>query len=369
MKKVISAVLIAAVLLCFGACNFGPEAVPKETEEPVFQTQAAQKPMVAVALPTVTEEKSAQDGTLLLRTVYQNMELTVPDPEVAERIIVDFLNYTDLLTATNVALLKQAAESYVPNSNFSPYLSQIVFTPRRIDQGILSLYGEYVEYKGSAHPEVNPLSLTYDMTTGQAVTSSEILVKGSDEQLLGAVLGALINQQDILYEGYEDTVKELFLSKQNWYLSEEGIVFYYSPYEIAPYSAGVVTATVPYQALSGILNDAYFPREKDTLWGEIKVLPFTPDNTARFTQSAEVVCGEGNAQAIIYTDGTLESIYVELINEQNCQTVIAAHTLTPGDAIIIHGEAGQEYNIQYKTEDGTDSCKLTFTPDGTPSLS
>ncbi len=374
MKRIISTVLIAASLLSLYACGDGPKApnstpTPQESQKPALQHQATQLPMVAVALPSAVQEHTAQDGTLLLRTVYQNMELTVPDPDVADRVIVDFLNRTDLLTATGEELLLQAESAYKSGADFTPYLSQITFTPARIDQNVLSLFGEYVQYKGSSHPEVTTLSTTYDLTTGYPLSLSDVITTGTEHQLLQAVLGALETQRESLYEGYKSTVEELLPDKENWYLSDAGLVFCFSPYEIAPYSAGVVTATIPYKELPGILNDAYFPAEKDTLWGELNVLPFTQENMARFTQSAEVVCGNGSTQAIVYTDGMLENVRVEIVNEQNYQTVLAVHALTSGDAIIIHGEAGQEFTVQYSSGDGITSATLTFAQDAPPSLS
>lgn len=373
MKRIISTVLIAASLLSLYACGDGPKApnstpTPQESQKPALQHQATQLPMVAVALPSAVQEHTAQDGTLLLRTVYQNMELTVPDPDVADRVIVDFLNRTDLLTATGEELLLQAESAYKSGTDFTPYLSQITFTPARIDQNVLSLFGEYVQYKGATHPEVTTLSTTYDLTTGRALSLFDLIATGTENQLLQAVLDALQTQRESLYEGYKSTVEELLPDKENWYLSDAGLVFCFSPYEIAPYSAGVVTATIPYKELPGILNDAYFPAEKDTLWGELNVLPFTQENMARFTQSAEAVCGNSSTQAIVYTDGMLENVRVGIVNEQNYHTVLAVHTLTSGDAIIIHGEAGQEFTVQYSSDD-SNTNQLAFSQDGIPSLS
>ena len=39
-----------------------------------------------------------------------------------------------------------------------------------------------------------------------------------------------------------------------FYLTNEGIVLFFQPYEIAPYSEGVVRILIPYRELSGILK-------------------------------------------------------------------------------------------------------------------
>lgn len=376
MKNVLSAILAAAFLLSLWGCgkaSGGNEAdTPNPSEFPIsgVQNQTAQKPMIAVALPVVTEEHTSDDGTVLLRSVYQNMELTVPDPEVADRVIVDFLNRTDLTSVVSTDLLSQARAAYASGTDFTPYLSQIIFTPTRIDQGVLSLFGECVVHRGSAHPEVTIRSVTYDLTSGDVLTGLDILSDETDTaQLLQAVLDALASQSDTLYDGFENTVKTLVKDGNNWYFSREGLVFYFSPYEIAPYASGVITATVPYEKLPGILKDAYFPVERDTPQGQLLALPFTSENMEHFTQISEVVCGDGSRQAAVYTDGLLEDIRVELSGQTTNYTVFSAATLSPKDAIIIHGEENYSFYIHYKQGETSVTRTLTFSQDGTPLLS
>lgn len=375
MKKILSALLAAAISLCLWGCKQAPVSPQNSTPQistspaPTIQHGPAQQPMFAVALPVMTQEHTAGDGTVLLRSVYQNMELTIPDPEIADKVIIDFLNRTDALTTVDDTLLTQAKDAYVPGVDFTPYLSQIIFTPTRIDQGVLSLFGEYVVYQGATHPEVNTLSVNYDMTTGKALSKNDILSEKMENQLLQVVLEALDTQKDTLYEGYERTVETLLKDNENWYLSEEGLVFYFSPYEIAPYASGVITAVVPYEKLPGVLSDAYFPGERDVAQGELSVLPFTQENMARFTQSGEVVCADADQQAILYTDGLLENIRIVLSDETTNFTVFSAAALSPGDGIIIHASQGQRFLIHYGSGEGTATKTLTFNHDGVPSLS
>ena len=39
--------------------------------------------------------------------------------------------------------------------------------------------------------------------------------------------------------------------------TEEGIVFYFNPYEIAPYAGGIVEYKIPYDSLKDVLNKNY----------------------------------------------------------------------------------------------------------------
>ena len=372
MKRNLSALLAVLCVLCLSGCRQMPvspdNSTPIQSTNPVSDTQhrAEQQPMFAVALPVVTQKHTGDDGTVLQQSVYQNMELTLPDPEVADEVIIDFLNRIDPLTSESDALLEQAKSAYTQGTEFTPYLSQIIFTPKRLDQGVLSLMGEYVKYQGSAHPEVNTLSVSYDLTSGKALSTNDIFLEDADMSLLlNRVLDALDKQKDALYEDYESTVKALLKDSENWYLSKTGLVFYFSPYEIGPYASGVITAEVPYSTLTGILKDAYFPAEKDSTFGHMDVMAFDVDAMTPFTQIAEVVCAEDGHEAVLYTQGLLENI--RILSPEGF-TVFAAATLSPGDGIILHRAAADTYTVQYDCGNETITSTLNFAADSTPSL-
>lgn len=375
MRRVFSAILTAIFLLGLWGCGRGTDRSeantlpqPPSDQSSVTEPQVTQQPMVAIALPVVTEEHTSQDGVVLFRCVYQNMELTVSDQEIADAVIIDFLNRMDQLTAGSDDLLAQAEDAYMTGNAFNTYLSQITFAPKRIDQGVLSLFGENVIYTGSAHPEVTTLSLNYDLTTGKFLSSADIFSKSIDTaQLLQDILTSLEEKKDLLYEGYEDIVAETLKDCTNWFFSEDGLTFYFSPYEIGPYASGVITAEVSYDKLPGILLDAYFPAEKDVSFGELQIMAFDVEIMNTFTQTAEAFSGENGMQAVLYTNAYLENIRIERQQQTVSYHIFAAATLTPGDAIVIHAAPDDALQIHF-TRGGEEVTKDLTLAAGTPSL-
>ncbi len=365
MKKLLCGFVALFCLLGMFGCrkipNESTEAVPSD---PVHQQQLAdQQPMVAAALPVTSRTHTASDGAVVLQSIYQNMELTMPDPEVADKIIVDFLNRLDPLLSEADMLASQAEALYTPEASFTPYLSQVTFTPMRLDQGVFSLYGTYVVYEGISHPEVTPLSASYDLTNGNALTQEDILVPGADfSALLPNILASLSLQEDSLYADYAQTVEASLQDTQNWYLGRNGLVFYFSPYEIASYAAGVITAEVSYSDLTGILNDAYFPAEKDTVSGQLEAMAFEVEDATSFSQIAEVVCETNGPKAVLYTHGRIEDF--RILSPEGF-TVFAAAALTPGDGVILQGVQGQSYTATYQQGELAATAALEFSPDGT----
>lgn len=335
-----------------------------------------QLPMFAVSVPTVTQEEKAEDGSVLFRYTFQNISLVGPEPDVADKIIVDFLNRIDATAANAEAIRTAAKDAYQPGNAWNPYLCQLIFDPMRIDTSVISFFGSYANYSGTPHPETTFPSMTYDLLTGNTLKLGDILTQmESSDPLFNGVIEALNKQKDEkqLYDGFEATVKERFekdiTKDDSWYFSQEGLCFYFSPYEIAPYSSGVVVAQIPYSSLVGILKDAYFPAEEDASFGEIKADVFNESDLEKFTQFSEVILTDG-AKILLHTD---KSVYDIRITKGSLSangavftpehTVFAAYTLTPGDAVMVESSfSGTLPTLQltYRTNDSSVCKYISF---------
>lgn len=381
MKRLLSVLFVAMLLVTTCACEQVQDQTNPSFTQPItpiipggVNTEippVAQQPMFAASMPYIVQDYTAEDGSVVLQHITQNLELIVPDPEIADTVIIDYLNRTDPERNDFQGLLNEAQNAYTSDALPSPYLLQNTFVPQRIDQGVFSLLGQAVVYKGNSHPEVSLESVSYDLATGKVLLFSDILHKDADvTTLLEYVLDTLKAQEDdlVLYEGYADTVKNAFHAPENWYFSQKGLVFYYSPYEIAPYASGTVRAEIAYNKLPGILNDAYFPAETDGASGQLLVSSMNIDQLENCTQIAEIVCTENGVRAVISTDGLLHDIWIERIDEAANTIIFRCATLSPGDGIIIHATEKDSFKIHY-TVGGTQCTKnLSFSDSGTPQI-
>lgn len=388
MKNILLVFLAFCLLLSFAGCSL-PEvernqnttvAATVETEIPTTEETIEvfeQKPMIAVSLPVVEQEETSEDGTVIFRYSYRNMSLIVPDPEVADKVILDYLNRIDHTTVLAQQISEAAKTAYSGNSQWTPYLCQIGYDPMRIDAGILSLFGSYTEYSGTPHPEKSYLSINYDLLTGNVLNLDDILTADfATDTLYQYVIDILSAQKDEnnLYNGFETIVQERFHSEQAsdmcWYFSQTGLCFYFSPYEIAPYASGVITAEIPYEKLTGILNDAYFPSEFECGSNDILQETFNENALDKFTQFSEVILDDSGNKILLYTEGVISHIQIEVgyWNTDNTEftpeyTVFSAYSLTPGDAIMVESKATKKMpnlRLSYNTLDGTERYYIDF---------
>lgn len=372
MKRLTFALFLVILLLALASCKIaGVSSTETTSSSPTSAintecdnkiTPIPQQPMVSVSLPIVTETEYAQDGTIIFVQTYQNISAVLPDPNVGDAIILDYLNRIDNTKDTAQSILDAATKGYKQGNYWQPYTSEILYQPMRVDRGVISLFGNQVNYAGSAHPESNYQSVSYDLSTGDTLSLSDIIINNADHSnVVNAILSSLSKEAKnySLYPDYEDVVKQRFnqdfLSDNDWYFNREGICFFFSPYEIAPYSSGVISVTVSYADLHGILEDAYFPDERLSAVGELTVKNFSRAPVEKFTQISEIVLQEQSEKFFLYTDGSVYDLQIACADEKDStyHTVYAAQCLTSGDAVMVETDIKTPLRISYLSNETT----------------
>lgn len=305
--------------------------------------------LIAVAVPVTTEEHKGQDGKVIFSYSYQHMYLTGPDQKIADAIIIDFLNRVDQTRSVAEGIAQQAQNAYNGQTSWNAYMYQTTYSPMRIDKGILSLLGTNISVYGGPHPERTHMAANYDMLTGEVLTLGSILTHIDCAAVLcDLVIESLnaVKSEKFLYDGFEATVREQFKINesynQRFYFSPDGLCFFFSPYEIAPYISGLITVEIPYAKLTGILSDAYFPEERETATGDISLEPFTNEALARFSQFSELNLVSDGTKLLLHADGMIHNVRIETgrwnLNGNTFvpeQTVFSAAALCQYDAIVL----------------------------------
>lgn len=330
-------------------------AIPPETTVPEeTQPQILQLPMSAIYLPTVTETLYADDGTLLYTDTYQEVSLTMPDPESADHVILDLLSRIDNIREADSHLKTWAQEDYTGQDFWHNYATEVLYAPVRMDEKVLSLYGTAFNYAGGVHPNYVSISANYDLATGTYLKLEDVLVdKVAADKLCHMVQQSLeeIAEEYYLFDDYIRTVDERFgtifdptwESTDAWFLSSEGLGIYFSPYDIAPYAAGKIELVYPYAELEGILLPDYIPAALPELQpGVVNACLAQDVDLDRFTQFAEVPLDPDGEQVVLYSDGLVTELKLEIGSWDMegtmfipASTVFAASSLTPGDAIML----------------------------------
>lgn len=115
----------------------------------------------------------------------------------------------------------------------------------------LSILAVGYEYTGGAHGMPYQTALIFNLETGEKV-SGETLFDVSDEDRKQLEIEAYKELFEKSGEGeyWPDALSVVEESEESeYYLTEQGVTFYYYPYALAPYASGFVEVTVPYEKL------------------------------------------------------------------------------------------------------------------------
>ena len=357
MKHYTSLLLLVAILLSLAACNHVDTPATEPGTEPPVEQNTTEYPFIvdpvyenmhSISMPITTETYQNADGQTIFTYSYQSMHLIIPDRDVADKIIIDFLSRIETSHEDADDLHRYAQEAIIGEHPFS---YQIQYNTKRIDQGVLSLYGQIIQSSDAMHAGYECISASYDMITGDVLTLGSILYhENAKDELLQLILFRLENLTDItLYDDYRETVLHSFETDESineaFYFTPSGLCFYFSPYEIAPYSVGPVSVEIPYSQLTGIIGDAYFPAERTYTTGAISVSDFNDVNLEEYENFAEIIAQSNGTKVLLTTDSFAQDVQIHQLvwseyspTYMQANTIFSAKTLSDKDAVLFEAD-------------------------------
>lgn len=378
MKKLYFCLFALSILL-FAGCNGNvptttdptPPTTPVVSTEPTItappqdnisnNVPPSYENMYSVALPINVENRYAENGTLLSQYASQSMDFIITDSEVAQKVKYDFYDRIEQ-NRLDAETMHELAESMFHNGTLTAPLSYSVhYDVTRIDQGVLSLFGELVQTGEGAHTNVQSISANYNLVTGDVLTLGSILYhaecKDDLAELIISKLDAMTADID-LYKEYPQTVRKDFAKDESnyesFYFSTTGLCFFFSPTKIAPRIYQTITVEIPYSELTGIIADEFFPVERTYAEGSVTVSPFTTDAQNKYEQFAQIITAESDhSQEILLTvNHSVQNIRIHQVTRNGIgneitatKNIFAANMLSANEAIIFEADFSDEIPI------------------------
>lgn len=119
--------------------------------------------------------------------------------------------------------------------------------------GILCYAMQAYSYTGGAHGMTTLRYSVFDLATLSVLTLADVFDPEAAEPIGAMIRGQLMNDYDCTtLKGLEDffTDPETIGVTENFYVDAAGVHWEYDPYEIGPYSTGVVTVALPWESLT-----------------------------------------------------------------------------------------------------------------------
>jgi hypothetical protein len=111
---------------------------------------------------------------------------------------------------------------------------------------------EEYEDQGGAHGMPYREVMIFDNQTGQQLSARDLFAlpyEQMQEEKEKAFVSLIAQDPKSYWENAIETLRERNDADERFYLKPDGVVFYYPPYELAPYAAGYVEVQVSYACL------------------------------------------------------------------------------------------------------------------------
>lgn len=149
----------------------------------------------------------------------------------------------------NVEWMEEMIEEYgedgIFHSSYSSTLSEIAY----FDGRYVSFCQQEYDYQGGAHGMPLWIGLTFDLETGERLSLPDVIANSEEElnSIVTEYFAEYINgNPEEFWEDALDIVRDEICFESDFYLTEDGIKFYFHPYALSSYAAGFPEVTIPY---------------------------------------------------------------------------------------------------------------------------
>ena len=275
MKKILSFILVFSLIFCFASCvkdkSENPDAETTTVADETDKNTLPEKKDAVEFLSVYTEkayeyETYTEDYYYLTEVNYQKLHLSEENKKEYPRLAkaLDSLNadktefYKDKAKELDEYASEQLDYYYEDGEQPAVYTANNKYLLQRADSVVLSIRSDADEFSGGAHPNYGYGGHNFDTVTGKELVITDVM---TDISSLPAILSEKINSKDEFADGFfgnlEEVLSEYTAEQFNWTIGYQGVTFYFSPYEIASFAAGPITATVYYDEYPELFNKKY----------------------------------------------------------------------------------------------------------------
>lgn len=179
------------------------------------------------------------------------------------------------------------------------------YTVQRADSLLLSIREDFGSYTGGVHANYGVMGWNFDTATGAQLGLEDVL---TDTDGLADILAKKIREKYTFepFESLDLMLRDYAPENYTWTLGYQGITFYFSPYEIASFAAGLLTATIWFDEMPELFREEYTVTPEGgyaaalPYWNEIEV-DLNADDDLRDTLSFVTQEGEFGEKHLILT--------------------------------------------------------------------
>ncbi len=182
--------------------------------------------------------------------VFNNFPTDSILPKYANNLFLDYKRSNETYLANNAEIKESPLilENEIQIQGVAMYL----------DDRILSYSYERYAFMGGPHGNSSRLLYNFDLTNSHLIKESDLFIADYTESLTRLIKQQIVEDNAEMesvadlndFHFFEDQIKP----NNNFYITAEGIVYVYNPYDIAPYSTGQTVVLLTFEKLRPILK-------------------------------------------------------------------------------------------------------------------
>ncbi len=348
--------LCCAMLGTLCACQHGGD-YEKRTYVPQFD--------MTVSYGFEDEELKSDDGTTYYRQSLGTATISSKDERAAERINSSLAELYVRFGA-DAEYTRRVAEDQTDGEQIalSYYCAPSV---TRCDTRVLSAVFDVSQDIGGIHADSTRTSRSYNADNGSLLTLADIAK--NEEQLKTFIKNYVIGLAagddykeggvSILFDDFESTINDLVDAGANWYFSDGGLVFYANPYDIAPYSRGVLLFEIPYSALEEFIDESFMPVEYEGDNGMLLADDGDKLDRSSLNILGTVTVDEDGQSVVLSAEETVYNVKIYTSGRMLWQR----NYLTTGEGVEVKSfipDAQPSIAVSYELADGTEIVRGIF---------
>ncbi len=388
MKKIIVELLIAvSAITIFSSCGVtkeesgnikenisSEEEQQSETENENSDSSKAagentdvDNKVVNLEVAAETENINKKIGNAVLSGKYTQLELKTEGYDKLAQVLDSYSQDRKTEVEKN---LSDCEDMLGTDDSEDEYMSSIFYESTsnvmRADSNVVSILENVYSYSGGAHPSTLYISCTYDSNTGEELKLGDIV---NDKSVLPEIIEKELKKkypEETFLE--PDSLKDdiTTIMDQEGQMSEyaeegdepqrgltftlgsNGLTFYFSNYEIAPYAAGVQEVTLTFDEYPEIVKDEYKAHSENYI--------------IKFDDAVKLENGE-ELKVDVQTENDYDGKYTISVGDNKGQFEIYGFS---NDKYLVHNEGKDFLYIQTVEENDWRHINI-FSLDGTPS--
>lgn len=365
MKKAISMVLACMMILSLCACQYTTD----EQEKAPVPSSA-----VSVSYDTAAATLNGENGELIFSSEIATPIVTLKSKKASENISVR-LNELHSAYSEGADAIKSTALAQMDSiSSEAPYEYKCSVSVARGDTAVLSLLYDVYTYSGGDHGYTSRTARCFDTLTGSELSLEDISsdVETLKQFLYGYILNLAAGEkytfegESIFFDDFTTILPEL-INGDNWYFANDGLVIYADPFSIASVVQGRIDFVVPYNVLSGLIDEKYLPAELEGENGMVLAEEGSGEDSSLKLVGNAVVDPDGKPVLLSAED----IVYRVTVSTVSGTEVFYRNYLTTGQAVellTVIPEDAPRLILSYTLSDGTVITRGIFHGDGNSSI-